>query len=81
MHNNNNNNNNNFDKVNTDGVVWVITAQRVRLDDAWHPHIHKGKISKRNLKKGLFVRVCIGKLWAALKPQSQSTKDMWPFLW
>ena len=34
MHNNNNNNNNNFDKVNTDGVVWVITAQRVRLDDA-----------------------------------------------
>jgi hypothetical protein len=32
MH-NNNNNNNTVDKVNADGVVRVVTAQRLRVDD------------------------------------------------
>jgi hypothetical protein len=46
-----NNNNNNVDKVNADVVVWVVTAQRVRVDDAGHPLVYRATILKRNIKK------------------------------
>jgi hypothetical protein len=34
-------------------VVWVLIAQSFRVDDAWHPLVHRGKIVKQNLKKGV----------------------------